>query len=231
MHKIRKKIAVITLWRPVFNSVHQQLFDYLLKESFPSSLCFVWTVEKESPMSLVLHKMKNVFEMWGSDVVIIETEKPSIKNNNEKHHFVSTLYNRAITSIDAELVYSIEDDVVPPKGAFARLKKELRNAEVKVAFCPYQSRNCVKICAGDFVDGQYMDWGVWGVGKSQSRRATWVAAGCTLYRGDSLEVVTPAFSRAKGGLGWDIVVCKAISKRGGRAMVCMDIRAEHLYKK
>ncbi len=227
-------LVVVTLWRPEWTNTQQAVFDYLESEDFPERTHFVWTAETDSRAAGQLEtQWRRLNERARNYTVeLIETKPMPSGSALEKHTTVASLYNQALTGIESELVFSVEDDVIPFRGTWAKLCFTLASqpsaAAVMGAYRTRQRHDCV--CAGD-LSGKYLSWSV--AGQREIIPASWVAAGLTLYRATALKKCLPAMperARESWVKGWDMVVSQRLRARGDSLWMDAGCVAEHRYE-
>lgn len=227
-------LVIVTLWRPVWTDTQQAVFKYLELEDFPDRTHFIWTAEVGSGASERLESLWPRLELRerGYSVELIETEVMPKETAFEKHTTVAKLYNRSLSEIRSSLVFSVEDDVVPLRGSWAKLCSTLASlpkaAAVMGAYRTRQWHDCV--CAGDLC-GKYLSWSV--AGRKEAVTASWIAAGLTLYRAAPLRKCIPAIpEQAREGwiMGWDMVVSNRLRNLGETLVVAAECVAEHRFQ-
>ena len=225
-------LTVVTLWRPAWNEVHDDLLDWIASEPFPEGTRLIWMFEEgsasEPPLVGAAARLRE-----GRGLVVEEHSYPPqpINSSVEKHHWVAQLYNEAILRAHSPLTLFLEDDTLPPPGGSRELIEQLDELpdETACVAATYRTRGKPSAaCASRCGYWRPIDWAEI-ADMGGTTEVGWVGGGFTLYRTRDLRDSLPLYCTAYGGRleGWDILLCREMRGRGKTIYLSPEVRAEH----
>jgi len=144
------------------------------------------------------------------------------------HTHVASLYNTALRAIDADVIVTIEDDVIPPRDALPALLAPLQpwTSTAGVA-AVYPSRDNPRVAN---VALEKLEWKRMLLLSAMPANTLWpvgmVAGGCTAWNAATLHRMLPL--QISPRLGWDGNLCARLNQSGYRLLLATGIRCAHL---
>src|SRR5437868_4785170 len=113
------ELSVVTLWSG-FSPIHAELLQYLCAEQFPQPTRFVWVVntQRQETQQLLDDGGKHLQDRGHELEIVACLDRPG-PGLLGKHQHVAKLYNLVLPKLHTPLVLLLEDDNLPPPGAYA----------------------------------------------------------------------------------------------------------------
>jgi len=144
------------------------------------------------------------------------------------HTHVASLYNTALRGMNADVIVTIEDDVIPPRDALPTLLAPLQpwTSTAGVA-AVYPSRDNPRVAN---VALEKLEWKRMLLLSALPASTLWpvgmVAGGCTAWNAATLHRMLPL--QISPRLGWDGNLCARLNQSGYRLLLATGIRCAHL---
>lgn len=207
-----RSLAVLTLLGPDRAAVHPRWLAWLAKADLPPLTELVLVDNRGVHDRQLLHAAGNC-RSWTAVTVIQDAGIPTGTGWHEVHEHVARLYRRALRKTNADMVFTLEDDVEPPLEA-VRLLYEAFPANSSVGACgglyvspsrPGQA--CAALDPERWVKVPFIkDW------PAKPAAVGAIGGGCTLYAGWALREAGPI--EVLEHSGWDGTLCQRLRKAG-----------------
>lgn len=146
------------------------------------------------------------------------------------HGHVARLYNEALRGLSADVVVTVEDDVIPPLGALRPLLAPLQPwSSIAAVAAVYPARCNPRVATAALARDEWRRMpALADLPKDTLYPVGMVAGGCTAWSAPALRQMLPLHTTVHPLLGWDGNLCARLNKAGYRLLLATGTRCQHL---
>lgn len=211
--------------------VAKQTLNWLVEETFPRDTRFVFVIDGEG------FPYDNIMKTIGTtNEVVFKQAIPNTRKHDtflteweRKHYRVADLYNQALNDIRSALVMTIEDDVVPPKGAVKQMALNvLSMTNIKIAVSGvYESRSMKDHACYSTDESKWTGAPKLSDVPREFHKVGMIPGGFSIYQSWILQACLPLSVERNPALGWDGTLSKRFKKLGYDVFVDGQIVCKH----